>query len=475
MDHRQHVEEVPIASERSAGVPAETARQPAIENLIARQQTTPASYSPWYILATVHGEQKGERIDWKVHAQNRRTWNRWMSAALDAETRQTLIEKHGVDPDDLTSLEHERGNIETLTQQRVTDAGRPLPDPGNPCSAKTVDFGHAVFQEHFCADGFIFPGEVEASEAIFRKDLLFSGAHFRDEALFSDAHFRGRAAFDRATFLAGASFSDAKFCRSVSFIGTTFREPAWFYGATVWARAAFDRVTFQDRASFAGATFRRSASFGHATFEGSTNFDDVRFRESPDFRDAVLPFSTTWHHASWPKPRPSTAEDDTEHYAALRHAMDTAKRHDAELDFFVRELQAKRYTGIPWLQRLAIDGYLLLADGGRSFARPAIAWLLALLLVFLVEGVTLAGPAVFAIPSPLAFEALRLAFGSAIVVSVPMFDVRRMEQLRQALPDLTGQPLLPAGTSPLPDSIQLLGLAHAGFSALCLQGCDPSG
>lgn len=435
----------------------------------AGRKQKPANGNAWYILATVHGEQTGELIDRELHAHNRQSWNRWMSAALDDATRQALIEKHGVKLGDLAPLEpHERDEIEKLTGERLAFDELTLPDPGTPENPTRIDLSDHDFPGHFVTSGFVFPGSVDLSKATFHGEALFQAAAFRSPASFDQATFQRKAGFERtnfrrmarfdgSTFREEARFERVTFRRLVSFICATFRETAWFGRATFREMVWFDQVTFGG-----GAVFER------ARFQAWTIFDGVRFSQSPDFRDATLPFGTTWHRASWPRQRRRIAVMDTENYAALRHAMDNAKRHDAELDFYVRELQAKRYTGIPHLQRLTIEGYLLLADGGRSFARPALAWLLALLLVFLVEGVTLTGPAVFAIPSPLAFEALRLAFGSAIVVSVPMFDVRRMEQLRQALPDLTGQPLLPAGTSPLPDWIQLLGLAHAGFSALCL-------
>ncbi|MEQ9153499.1 MAG: pentapeptide repeat-containing protein [Parvibaculum sp.] len=492
----------------------------------------PANSNPWYILATVHGEQDGEYFDKELHQKNRRTWNRWMSAALNEGTRTALIEKHGVDPGDLRPVaQHDLGEIEQLTAERLAFKELALPDPGNPGEPAVIDFELVDFAQHLISDGFVFPGKARFYGATFRnqarfdgatfsKGAAFDGATFRDVALFGGATFRNHAGFLGATFrgsthfegatfrdvvvfedatfessatfygatfrdaalFAGATFrgvgfqyaifmdravfGDATF-RSATFDGATFRNEGAFHGASFTIRARFDRAIFRGGAWFSGATFKGSAGFGHVTFASTTSFDEARFGESPDFRDARFPFSTTWRRVPWPPPRRRTAASDVEHYASLRHAMDVAKRPDAELVFFVLEMQARRYTDIPLLQKLAINIHLGLADGGRSLGRPALAWLLAFVLAFLVEGVTLA-PGVFAIPSPLAFEVMRLSLGSAIIIGAPMFDPRKLEQLRLSLPHLTGQPELPAGLSPLPDWLQLLGVAHAGFSALCL-------
>jgi hypothetical protein len=71
----------------------------------------PANENPWYVLATIHGEQDGDGIDWDLHAKNRTTWNRFMAVALDEEARDAL--KARFDPDDLMPLsEPERADLE---------------------------------------------------------------------------------------------------------------------------------------------------------------------------------------------------------------------------------------------------------------------------------------------------------------------------------------------------------------------------
>jgi len=416
---------------------------------MAERKLKPAAGNPWYVLATIHGEQTGEGIETNLLARNRRTWNRWIAVALDDEARQALVEKHGVDPGDLVPFRPEEfAEIQALLAGRPEDVK--LPKPGTPEALAIVDFSGVEFESLFVAGGFVFPGLAD-----------FSGATFRGEAWFGDATFRGAAVFRGATFRRYAWFDGATFRSHANFVGATLRNYANFDRVTFRSWAVFEDAAFRRDASFRGAIFRGGALFCRTVFKAATTFDGVRFVRSPDFRDAKLPFATTWEDVTWPTPTGEAAKDDRRHYAALRHAMDTVKLHDAELDFFVRELQAKRFADIPRLRRLAIDGYLLLADGGRSFGRPALAWLMALAAGFVSQTLALVpeGPAM---PSPnLLAETLRLSFASALVVGAPVFDPRRLQALEEAVHDA-------GGIDGFPLWLQLAQLAHAGFSALCL-------
>ena len=47
----------------------------------------PASKSPWYVLATIHGEQTEEGWNEEVAAKNRRIWNGWSCGHLPQAKR----------------------------------------------------------------------------------------------------------------------------------------------------------------------------------------------------------------------------------------------------------------------------------------------------------------------------------------------------------------------------------------------------
>jgi hypothetical protein len=251
-----------------------------------------------------------------------------------------------------------------------------------------------------------------------------------------------------------AEFRGALFENTAEFGEATFGGWAGFQGAAFRTMARFGRAIFQGGAGFEGATFGDAAGFERARFEAATVFDGAQFAEAPDFRDATLPFSTTWRRVNWSVPRQCTADQDVEHYAALRHAMDTAKRHDAELDFFVRELQAKRHTDIPHLQRFAIGAYLAIADGGRSFGRPAMAWLSGFATSIVLHAPIDRG--YIALERAVALETLAAVVGNALVFASPVLDRRKLHFLETEI-----------GLH-FPAWLQAFDVMHAGFSALCL-------
>ena len=62
----------------------------------------PAQENPWYVLATVHGEQElnNPPSSYSV-AENRRIWNGWACQDLSDDEREKLAETMGLEPADL--------------------------------------------------------------------------------------------------------------------------------------------------------------------------------------------------------------------------------------------------------------------------------------------------------------------------------------------------------------------------------------
>lgn len=554
MNEQQQGKDAEVAPRNDVGQPTE-------------DELKPANSNPWYILATLHGEQTGTDIDEELHRRNRQSWNRWIVAALDDVARQNLVNSHRVDPTDMGRISaQERRDWEELARPRLKHLGLRLPDPGSPTDPAVVELISYQLNAHLIVGGFVFPGDVrlyasrfcgrvDLRQAIFCGGVLcdgttfekevnffgvkfggaasfiltrfcgdatfdhvsfpgkawfdkaqfasyaaFSEVTFRDAAVFSNAVFRAEAIFYQTLFRKSAEFAGADFAKNAVFSGTTFRNTAGFdhavfrnhssFAEVVFRNVAFFRaVTFQDFASFDRSEFRASAYFQGAAFRdiaafsdvhfrraamfdnvsfhhqatfnntafcGTTSFDKVRFIRSPDFRDARLPFSTTWHNVEWPQSSrdPRTAREAVEHYAALRHIMDTAKRHDAELDFFVRELGSRRYSGIASIHRLVISTYLTLADGGRSFGRPLSAWLVGIGIAFILHAPTDRG--YIALPKLEATELLTGIIGNALVVGSYALDRRKLDRLTALL------------GAEMPVWLQVADLLHSGFSALCL-------
>lgn len=67
-------------------MPPKTADTPELP----RPDLKPAAGNPWYVLATIHGEQTRERRDFELHAKNRRIWNGWCCGHLSAPKRAQL-------------------------------------------------------------------------------------------------------------------------------------------------------------------------------------------------------------------------------------------------------------------------------------------------------------------------------------------------------------------------------------------------
>lgn len=394
----------------------------------------PARTSPWYVLATIHGEQTGVQIDRDLHARNRQTWNRWMAAALSDATKQMLIKERGIDCSDLEPLgQYELKSLRERAELRLNNGGE-LPNPGTPDCPASVDLKYRMFNGFFCAQGFVFPGEGG-----------FSGSKFDSTAI-----------FNRSVFLAQASFHRAEFQRGVLFERGIVHDTALFTKASFGRLSNFKFAVFVGDAAFDGTRFDGRTFFIHATFNGVTNFDETRFGEAPDFRDADLPQSTTWRAVSWPDvPRNvSDAEYVKERYAGLRYAMKKAERLDAELDFFAREMAAKRHTDVHWSQRWTIGVWLTLAGGGQSVVRPLGAWLLGICISIILHSPLDRG--LIALPKGKATELLAMILGNALFFGSTTVDRRKLHFL-EATFDIH-----------VPPCLQLFDLMHSGFSGLCL-------
>ena len=48
---------------------------------------TPTEQNPWYVLATIAGEQSGEGFDKELELKNRAYWNAWAGQHLSAEDK----------------------------------------------------------------------------------------------------------------------------------------------------------------------------------------------------------------------------------------------------------------------------------------------------------------------------------------------------------------------------------------------------
>ncbi|MCC3244301.1 pentapeptide repeat-containing protein [Methylocystis sp. WRRC1] len=362
----------------------------------AKPNLTPANENPWYLLATLYGEQEEVRDSkWlllvPIGEANRKAWNRWMATAFQSEELETLL-----------PLAHIKGDLKPFTSEETDEfraafakrAGRQDIEPPNP-SKEFMDFSRCQFDRPVFFRGFIFPRLAHFIESKFSGPVYFDTALFFSYVRFDMVHFGDFVSFHMTDFRSGASFEKAHFARVAFFENSKFDAAAFFEGAQFCGNASFVKTTFLQKTSFDHAEFLKSAQFTEAIFSTDTVFENTSFgsdadfqsagflsatyfgdsifagrakfngtdfklymsfirskfqKSVPDFRDAKLPEATELHGAKWPSP-PKNHEDAQQQiyaYERLKAEMERLKKHEDEQFFFARELRARR--ALLWLR-----------------------------------------------------------------------------------------------------------------------------
>ena len=243
----------------------------------------PASKNPWYVLATINGEQTDEGWNGEVAARNRRIWNGWSCGHLPKAKRAEIAKLAKLDEAALEAWsETERAHVEKVFATG-RGMGMVLPDP-----VAAVDFKDTHFETPLSMSQFVFTQAVVFTSATFdgyawfdsttfSGDAWFGSATFNGDAWFGSARFSCYAWFDHATFSGDARFSSATVSGDAVFSGATFGGDTWFDGAKFTGYAWFDSATFSGDAWFDSATFSGEAWFGSASFGGDAWFGSARF------------------------------------------------------------------------------------------------------------------------------------------------------------------------------------------------------
>lgn len=380
-----------------------------------------ARTTPHYILATLAGEQNpdAEGIDWDLHDRNRALWNRWATSHLDDAALQALIDEGAIAAEDVA--DRSLDPIEKAARTRGLDA---LPHPDEEIdwsntfwrrnsatfsgfyfsgrvtfekstfTGSTI-FNSAIFQNYVSFNTTTFKGGAVFNNSIFKSVITFNNTTFKNPATFESATFENIANFNSAIFKKFAAFESATFIGSAIFNSTTFKNVTAFNSATFKDGAFFKIATFKGGIIFSSATFKDGIDFNSATFENITNFNSASFAnhadftntcfrgrtdfqralfrsDVPEFFGASLHEGTIFHDAIWPEvPRRDgrAARGQADAYERLKLEMDRLNRHEAELDFFARELMARRWC-VPWHRAWLIAAYGMISDHGRSLFWP---------------------------------------------------------------------------------------------------------
>ena len=326
----------------------------------------PASKNPWYVLATIHGEQTGEGWSEEIAAKNRRIWNGWSCGHLPKAKRAELAKLANLDEATREAWsETEQAHVETVF---VTGRGMgmTLPDPEAAVDFKDTHFStplsmsqfvfnraavftSAIFDGYAWFDSATFGGDAWFGSATFSTDAWFGSARFSRYAWFDRAKFRGDARFSSATVSGDAVFNGATFGGDAWFDGAAFTGYAWFDSATLSGDAWFDSATFSGDAWFGNATFDRFANFTGATFGKIASFSDCQFGRTTSFREArfqgafprfsgaILHQNTifTANDRFWPAVSSVEPEASRDSLAVIRHAISRQGLPEEEHYFFV--------------------------------------------------------------------------------------------------------------------------------------------
>lgn len=390
------------------------------------QELRPASRNPWYVLATVHGEQKDEEIDWNLHVKNRRIWNGWACAEMGEGERAKLAEALNLTLKDLAPLtDEEREAVDRAFRDRFGEGASP------PSATASIDLAWTHYSSVVVLEKCVFASRVWFNFATFGGPVIIASANFREDADFSSAHFCGNAQFDNAIFKRNAWFQST-FVGDALFHSATFNDAAWFHSATFGGEARFASAEFKVTAQFTSATFKgnawfpsailgkyawfNSAFFGGytefhlASFIGKAFFLNAEFRSTTDFESAtfkmrVPKFQQAQMHQDtvfsssldqWPnipirevqEPSSKALDNDKEkfrrriklltreskrNYARLRQIMTELQRPDDAHFFLRQEMRCKAELEGPAYKTL-IRAYGFFSEYGYSVWKPLL-WL----------------------------------------------------------------------------------------------------
>jgi hypothetical protein len=353
---------------------------------------TPASQNPWYVLATVAGEQEGTKtfeIDRDLHAKNRRFWNGWMCQGMEDGERAALAEKLELPEEELSPLTAEELEAVKVRFEAVfpdKSLEEMIPPPYD-----VADFGQIYFPSTCVLEKYHFNEFADFGEAHFACDAVFPQAHFTGFVFFRGAHFTGLAYFQsahfddvsyfrEARFIAGAYFQKAHFTVSAYFQKAHFTEDTDFQEAHFNGPAFFQEADLTGPSNFRKAQFHKVADFSDGCFKSQTMFDGAAFKGGvPMFyhREMHQNTSFTDDPKLWPDVTAENAKEGKRAYTRLRQVA--AEIYDPDLEHFFLRQEMRCKARIEWDKRAWFHWvffvlYRWIADSGISVARPF--WLL---------------------------------------------------------------------------------------------------
>jgi len=279
-----------------------------------------ANENPWYVLATVFGEQTGGEIDYDLARKNRSVWNAWALDGLSDEAKEAFYESLPAEFDqrvikNVKDMPDWRRHVENAFEERFREYEEipPIPQPTEP-----INFSIVMFRNLFSLSGYIFSGDVFFSSAEVQSRFDGDFCVFRCLCLFTNATFQYSLDLDHSLFEGGSSFQRVR-------------------GTGLLARGAI----FQSGVPIV----TQETSFGHVQM-------------TPD-------------EANWPSFTGDTINAGAKpYYVSLRRMMADRQDTDMEHFFYRQEMRCVIALEKSWLKRLPYQAFRLFSDFGHSIARP---------------------------------------------------------------------------------------------------------
>jgi len=318
---------------------------------------TPTEQNPWYVLATIAGEQQSsDGLDEDLQLKNRAYWNAWAGQHLSAEEKAGI--KSASDRSilkDTPEWSEVEAEVTEVFAKRLSGLDLPIPAQG-------IYFQNVAFSAPVSFNGFYFPATADFRYATFSGVAFFPSATFSENADFADATFSRDAYFLHARFSGDARFFNATFSEYAFFNLATFSGVAIFLSATFSRDANFSEATFSGPTKFVMTKFLGRANFTDASFDAPCNFREAQFKVAyPDLEGTLLQAKTNISAEDdfWPKTgkqktdpewedEPQTDKQAAQSCAHLRQNMAAQGLPEAAHFFFRREMTHRSRISRRW-------------------------------------------------------------------------------------------------------------------------------
>ena len=312
---------------------------------IEKASLKPAKENPWYVLATIYGEEPDDETQYKNH----QAWNSCVISTLNDKDKLAIDISSRVSLEEIPKWEGEDGIKEEITKLFK----RRLPCEELPNTDTWIDF-----------EAINFPKKVDFRHFIFPIRASFKGSEFSEDVTFSYALFCHMVHMGNVTFAGKAEF-----------IAVTFQEITLFKEADFVGDAKFGFTIFKESSNFRETRFHSQGNFYECTFSKPSNFFCAKFfKQFPELTNAVFQekINISTGQEYWPDPK--NCEQNPEQAKAscevLRHTMNNQGLPEQAHFFFRREMQFAGRIGSLW-QRLPYKLFGWLSNYGYSIYRPA--------------------------------------------------------------------------------------------------------